>query len=110
MNYYLKTFARYSEFNGRSSRKEYWIFYIINAIVACIIFNVFKFNSARVVSILFMYNIVTFIPSIAVGVRRMHDVGKSGWYFLIPVYNLILTLKKGDASDNKYGSLEQIKK
>jgi uncharacterized membrane protein YhaH (DUF805 family) len=43
------------------------------------------------------------IPSIAVGVRRMHDVGKSGWFLLIPIYNLILALSEGEKGDNKYG-------
>jgi len=43
------------------------------------------------------------IPSIAVGVRRMHDVGKSGWFILIPIYNLILAATEGDKGDNQYG-------
>jgi uncharacterized membrane protein YhaH (DUF805 family) len=43
------------------------------------------------------------IPSIAVGVRRMHDVGKSGWFLLVPIYSLILALTEGEATDNAYG-------
>lgn len=46
----------------------------------------------------------TLIPYIAVTVRRMHDVGKSGWFMLIPIYNLILTLTEGDRGSNQYGS------
>jgi uncharacterized membrane protein YhaH (DUF805 family) len=45
-----------------------------------------------------------FIPSIAVGVRRMHDVGKSGWFLLIPIYNLILACTDGVQGDNEYGA------
>jgi len=40
---------------------------------------------------------------IAVGVRRMHDVGKSGWFVLIPIYNFILAVTEGEKGDNQYG-------
>ena len=43
-------------------------------------------------------------PSIAVAVRRMHDVGKSGWFLLIPIYNLILACTEGQKGDNEYGT------
>jgi uncharacterized membrane protein YhaH (DUF805 family) len=46
----------------------------------------------------------TLIPSIAVGVRRMHDVGKSGWFLLIPIYNLVLACTDGEQGPNQYGS------
>ncbi|EOR95430.1 protein of unknown function DUF805 [Arcticibacter svalbardensis MN12-7] len=53
-----------------------------------------------------LYNIYSFavlIPSIAVGVRRMHDVNKSGWFLLIPIYNLILAFTDGTPGENAYG-------
>lgn len=50
-----------------------------------------------------VYQWAIFLPSLAVGVRRMHDVGKSGWYLLIPIYNFILTLTKSVETGNKYG-------
>ena len=43
------------------------------------------------------------LPSIAVGIRRMHDVGKSGWFILIPIYNIILAATEGQAGGNEYG-------
>ncbi|CEN44052.1 Inner membrane protein yhaH [Capnocytophaga canimorsus] len=43
------------------------------------------------------------VPSIAVGVRRMHDVGKSGWFILVPIYNLVLCLTEGERGPNQYG-------
>lgn len=43
------------------------------------------------------------MPSIAVGVRRMHDVGKSGWFVLIPIYNFILACTDGERGPNQYG-------
>jgi len=43
------------------------------------------------------------VPSVAVAIRRMHDVGKSGWYALIPLYNLILACTEGVKGINEYG-------
>lgn len=43
------------------------------------------------------------MPLIAVAIRRMHDIGKSGWYILIPIYNLTLFAKDGEPRTNKYG-------
>jgi uncharacterized membrane protein YhaH (DUF805 family) len=48
-------------------------------------------------------SLALFLPGIAVGVRRMHDVGKSGWFLLIPIYNIILCFTDGDAFTNEYG-------
>jgi uncharacterized membrane protein YhaH (DUF805 family) len=47
---------------------------------------------------------VLLIPSIAVAVRRMHDVGKSGWFVLIPIYGLILACTQGVKGENEYGT------
>ncbi|MFT4780037.1 MAG: uncharacterized membrane protein YhaH (DUF805 family), partial [Flavobacteriales bacterium] len=51
-----------------------------------------------------IYSFAVLIPSIAVGVRRMHDVGKSGWFLLIPIYSLILACTDGINGDNEYGA------
>jgi uncharacterized membrane protein YhaH (DUF805 family) len=48
-------------------------------------------------------SLAVLIPGRAVGVRRMHDVGKSGWFLLIPVYNLILACTDCEAGENMYG-------
>lgn len=50
-----------------------------------------------------LYSLVTLIPSLAVAVRRMHDIGKSGWYILIPIYNIILLATAGEEGENQYG-------
>jgi uncharacterized membrane protein YhaH (DUF805 family) len=49
------------------------------------------------------YTLAILIPYIAVSVRRMHDVGKSGWFVLIPIYAVILCVTGGDKGDNQYG-------
>jgi uncharacterized membrane protein YhaH (DUF805 family) len=51
-----------------------------------------------------IYSLVVLLPGIAVGVRRMHDVGKSGWYLLIPIYNLVLACTEGTPGSNQYGA------
>lgn len=50
-----------------------------------------------------IYSLAVLLPAIGVGVRRMHDVGKSGWFILIPIYNLILAATEGDKGPNEYG-------
>ena len=50
-----------------------------------------------------IYSLVVFIPSVAVSIRRTHDVNKSGWYTLIPVYNIILVCTDGTKGANQYG-------
>ena len=51
-----------------------------------------------------IYSLAVFIPTIAVTARRMHDVGKSGWYMLIPIYNLVLACTDSESEENKYGA------
>jgi len=50
-----------------------------------------------------IYSIAVLLPSIAVGIRRLHDVGKSGWFILIPFYNLYLAVQDSEPGDNEYG-------
>lgn len=104
MNWYLKVISQYADFSGRARRKEYWMFFLFNMIFAYGL-QILAFL-AEVPALLFVAVIYTFavlIPSLAVGVRRMHDVGKSGWYLLIPIYSLILALTDSDMGDNPYG-------
>jgi uncharacterized membrane protein YhaH (DUF805 family) len=101
MNWYLKVLKNYAVFEGRARRKEYWyfaLFYILFAFVVAII--------TRITGIQFlypMYVLGSIIPALAVGVRRMHDVNKSGWFILIPIYNLILYCTDGTERPNRYG-------
>ena len=50
-----------------------------------------------------IYSLAVLIPGIAVGVRRMHDVDKSGWFLLIPFYNLYLAVTEGTQGANRFG-------
>lgn len=107
MNWYLKVLKQYADFSGRARRKEYWMFCLFNFIFAFALgfiegyANIFPSIEASILGNI--YQIAIFIPSFAVGVRRMHDVGKSGWYLLIPIYNLILACTEGVQGENQYG-------
>ena len=98
----------YSVFSGRARRKEYWMFTLFSIIIVVVLSiidvstGMFDPEMGRgLLSTIF--NLIILIPSIAVGVRRMHDVGKSGWFLLIPIYNFILAVTEGDKKENKYG-------
>jgi len=107
IHYYFEALKKYGIFKSRSTRKEYWTFLIFNFIICFIlgfVEGVLEIYSESDESIFVMlYQIFVFIPSLAVGVRRMHDVNKSGWYLLVPFYNFFLTLRDGTRGDNKYG-------
>lgn len=96
-------FENYANFNGRARRKEYWMFFLANFIVSFIIGFILGFISPKLVMLSNVYSLAVLIPSIAVGVRRMHDVGKSGWFIIIPIYNLVLLCTEGDHGTNEYG-------
>lgn len=101
MNYYLAVLQNFAKFSGRARRSEYWYFVLFNfifSIVLTVIGGIIHFNFLGNI-----YSIAMLIPSLAVGVRRMHDVGKSGWFLLIPIYNLVLAFTEGEATDNAYG-------
>lgn len=110
MQYFFKVLQNYANFEGRARRAEYWYFVLFSFIIS-VVLNLIDLglgltfgdplNPNGVLSSI--YSLAIFLPSIAVGVRRMHDVGKSGWYLLIPIYNLILAVTEGDAHANEYG-------
>jgi uncharacterized membrane protein YhaH (DUF805 family) len=101
----------YANFKGRARRSEYWYFILVNFIVQLVFLSLFfVFLSMDMAGIGFVFyglmmifSLAMMVPSLAVAVRRMHDVGKSGWYILIPVYSLILALTNGEEGTNQYG-------
>lgn len=104
MNWYLKVLKQYADFKGRARRKEYWMFFLINTIISYGIVGIaFAAELPALSSISSIYSLAVLLPTIAVGVRRMHDVGKSGWFLLIPIYNLILACTNGTEGENEYG-------
>jgi uncharacterized membrane protein YhaH (DUF805 family) len=116
MNWYLQVLKNYAGFSGRARRKEYWMFALFNiifVIAAMIIDNVIGTTMAGLPYGLFyfLYVLAIFIPGLAVGVRRLHDVGKSGWFMLIAlipivggIWLLVLFCTDGVIGQNEYGT------
>ena len=90
-------FKKYATFSGRASRSEYWYFYLFYVLVYFAAYIFAGQNVALFVSI------PLWIPQLSVAVRRLHDVGKSGWFILIPIYNLILMCTDSNPGSNQYG-------
>lgn len=105
MNWYLKVLQNYAGFEGRARRKEYWMFFLFNMLIGygmLILATVAELPVLMFATMLYFLGV--FIPSLALAIRRMHDVGKSGWYILVPIYSLILACTEGEKGENKYGA------
>ena len=101
MEWYLKVLKNYAGFSGRARRKEYWMFFLVNMGISFVIGLIGGAIEFELLGSL--YSLAVMIPSIAVGVRRIHDTNKSGWFILIPIYNLILFATEGNSGSNEYG-------
>ncbi len=102
MKWFIKVIKNYAVFSGRARRKEYWMFLLFNNIFYWFVASLSAFGSIFS-SLALIYALGMIIPNFAVLVRRMHDVGKSGWYCLIPIYGFILLFRNGEKGSNKYG-------
>ena len=118
MEWYLKVMRdNYANFNGRARRKEYWmftLFFLLFALLAGFVIGILSAVGETVAMIAIILAVVWYlahlVPSLAVTVRRLHDTGKSGWFYLlafIPYIGgliiFIFTVIEGDKGDNKYG-------
>jgi len=112
----IKTcFSKYFVFSGRATRSEFWYFYlfwiigIFLVLYGDIVLNpeLLENNETGPLEIIFI--LVTLIPYLSVNIRRLHDVNRSGWWFLIPLTIIGIIpfaywlLKQSDTNSNKYG-------
>lgn len=120
MKWYLKVVRdNYANFSGRARRQEYWMFFLFNMIftflfmfVGVIFGNTFDTDlPMSLAGLQLVYGLAIIIPSIAVAVRRLHDIGKSGvWFFisLVPfigtIWLLVLLSMEGEKGENQYGA------
>lgn len=117
MKWYLKVVRdNYANFEGRARREEYWMFTLFNTlfIIALAIISGFLASLADTPALMFIYMIYAlgvFIPGLAVAVRRLHDTGKSGWYYLVSlipfiggIWLIVLLVTEGDKGANEYGT------
>ena len=98
-------YKKFFDFSGRASKSEYWWFQLYNIILYILTF-VFQNDLMLLLSILIIVNL---IPVYAVGVRRIHDVNKSGWWVLISfvpiigLYIFVLLISDGSKGKNRFG-------
>ena len=124
MKWFIKAFRQYADFSGRASRQEFWMFVLFNllfamawAFVAGLLTGLFGGSFDQESRLIFMYKLiaiyyaVTAVPAMAVGVRRLHDMGRSGWWMLIGlvplvggIWLIVLMCSDDNPGDNRYGS------
>src|SRR3712207_18440 len=105
-------FRNYAVFEGRARRSEYWWFFLFNVLMqgATGLVDAALFGDDSVGLVNGLYSLAVLLPGLAVAVRRLHDVDRSGWWLLIsfiPVIGIVLLIvwfsQKGDAGPNRFG-------
>ena len=110
MDWYLKVLKEhYADFEGRARRTEFWMFALINIIIMVILD--FIGNMINFTWISTIYSLAVVVPSIAVTVRRLHDIGKSGWWWLIVlipfiggIVLIVFCVMDSQPGSNQYGA------
>jgi uncharacterized membrane protein YhaH (DUF805 family) len=110
MHYYTDVLKKYAVFEGRARRKEYWMFFLFNFIVSVILSIVSPIVGDKYGAISLLYMLAVLVPAIGVSIRRMHDIGKSGWWIFIslipiagPIWALVLVCTDSNPGQNMYG-------
>ena len=108
MEYFIGALKKYADFNGRATRKEFWMFFLIYIIIAIILNVVDALTGIPLFSVL--YALALLIPTISSGPRRLHDVSRSGWWqllLLIPLIGFIVLVvfwTRDSHEENKFGA------
>ncbi|MHB8050853.1 MAG: DUF805 domain-containing protein [Coriobacteriia bacterium] len=113
MSWYIEVLKKYATFEGRARRTEYWMFVLFNMLIAMglgFVEGMLGIAAETDASVLgSLYAVAVLLPSLAVGVRRLHDTNKSGWWMLlafVPLANialLVFFIEEGTAGFNQYG-------
>ena len=116
MSWYLEVLKKYAVFHGRARRAEYWYFVLFNLIVLIVLELIDAllgtYSFVQGVGLLSgIYSLAVIIPSLAVTVRRLHDIDRTGWWILINLIPLVGTIvllvfavTDGTPGSNRYGA------
>ena len=100
MSWYIECLKKYAQFSGRARRREYWMFTLFNFLIAVALGVLDGVIGSTV--LINLYQLAVLVPSLAAGVRRMHDTDHSGWWLLVPFVSLALAVSEG-GGDNRFG-------
>jgi len=111
MSWFLEALKKYAVFSGRARRKEYWMYALFVGIIYVVLAVIVAASkSSAGIAILGIFYLAILLPSLAVGVRRLHDIGKSGWWLLfgiVPIVGgitlLIFSCMDSQPGANQYG-------
>ena len=109
MNSYINVLKKYAVFTGRASRKEFWMFILINFIISIVLtMGEVAMGGPGIVGMI--YSLLVLLPAIGVSIRRMHDTNRSGWWiltWLIPIlgiaFMVFFGVQDSQPGDNQYG-------
>ncbi|MBK8872419.1 MAG: DUF805 domain-containing protein [Bacteroidetes bacterium] len=101
MHAFVDFWKNYAKFSGRTSRYDFWTAWLLNLLLFLILHEIRFLPYVYIIDNLLSWLLI--LPGLAIGFRRMHDLEKPGWYFLIPVYGFILSTLSGNPRRNKYG-------
>ncbi len=111
MKWYFEVLRKYVVFTGRARLKEFWMYVLISVVVLIMLSIVNALAGADVPALPAYYTLAVLLPSLAVTVRRLHDIDRSGWWLLIllvPILGAIVLLvfmaAKGSEMANRYGT------
>ena len=115
MKWYIDVLKKYAVFRGRARRKEYWMFLFLNVLIAFLLGIIdgllgLASSSGGFGLLSGLYTLATLLPGISVGIRRLHDTNRSGWWLLISLVPLIgavilivFMAQDGQPEENQYG-------
>jgi len=124
MKYYITCIKKYADLKGRARRAEYWYFYLFNFLIYMALYVLILvtggtesyysgttgFGTGVFSILLYLYGLFVFLPGLAVGVRRLHDTSRSGWYLLVSliplagaIWLLVMLVQDSTPGPNQYG-------
>ena len=101
---YLKMLSRMTDYKGREDRETFWWAVLGNVILITIVSCILKLFGSFGSVLAFLVSLVLCVPMIMMGIRRMHDVSKPGWWIVVPVMDIIFAIQPGVPGDNEYGA------